>query len=157
MKKCVFILFIIIESFLIADGRGDNFPGGYLSFSINYGTHQTIGYQLSLGIVIPTVGEASMGPYLFPGMVGGMRYSLKNKKKYSYTDLQLLYFNGFWGGVGKGIAFYEGAIINREKLFGGFLMFGGIKEKMPLNKEEQYYNALHFGLAIPLIGNHFYP
>ena len=25
---------------------------------------------------------------------------------------------------------------------------------MPLNKEEQYYNALHFGLAIPLIGNH---
>jgi hypothetical protein len=36
-------------------------------------------------------------------------------------------------------------------------MFGGIIEKMPLNKEEQYYKAVHFGLAMPLIGNHFYP
>jgi len=158
MKKYVIILAVIIQNFLMADGGEEHFPGGYLGFSINYDVaHQTIGYQLSLGIVIPTVGEAAMGPYLFPGIVGGVRY-LKNKKKYLYNDLQLLYHNGgIWGGVAKGIAFYDKTIINRDKLFGGYLMFGAIIEKMPLNKEEQYYKALHFGLAMPLIGNHFYP
>ena len=160
MKKYVIILVIILQIFLMAESEhpsSSNFPGGYLGFSINYDTQQTIGYQLSLGIVIPTVGEAAMGPYLFPGIVGGVRY-LKNKKKYLYNDLQLLYHNGgIWGGVAKGIAFYDKTIINRDKLFGGYLMFGAIIEKMPLNKEEQYYKALHFGLAMPLIGNHFYP
>ena len=161
MKKHVIILIIILQNFLIADSKhpsSSNFPGGYLGFSINYDTQQTIGYQLSLGIVIPAVGEAAMGPYLFPGIVGGMRYSKENKQTYLYTDLQLLYLNsGVWGGVGKGKAFYNGVIINRDKLFGGYLMFGGIIEKMPLNKEEQYYKGLHFGIALPLIGNHFYP
>ena len=177
MKKHVIILVLILQNFLISKSGHppfSNFSGGYLGFSINYDTQQTIGFQLSLSIVIPTVGEASIGPYLFPGIVHGVRYSLNSnksimssgliqflvekKRRYSYTDLQLLYFNsGVWGGVAKGKAFYNGLTINRDKLFGGYLMFGAIIEKMPLNKEEQYYKALHFGLAMPLIGNHFYP
>ena len=177
MKKHVIILVIILQNFLVSQSdnpSSSNFPGGYLGFSINYDTQQTIGYQLSLGIAIPTVGEASIGPYLFPGIVHGVRYSLNSnksiissgliqflvekKRRYSYTDLQLLYMNnGVWGGVAKGKAYYDGEIINRDKLFGGYLMFGGIIEKMPLNKEEQYYKGLHFGIALPLIGNHFYP
>jgi len=161
MKKHLIILVVILQNFLISESEDPsslNFPGGYIGFSINYDIQQTIGCQLSLGIVIPTVGEAAMGPYLFPGIVGGVRYSKENKQIYSYTDLQLLYNNsGVWGGIAKGIAFYNGLIINRDKLFGGYLMVGGIIEKMPLNKEQQYYKGLHFGLVMPLIGNHFYP
>jgi len=93
MKKYVIILVIILQIFLMAESEhpsSSNFPGGYLGFSINYDTQQTIGYQLSLGIVIPTVGEVAMGPYLFPGIVGGVRYSKENKQKFFYTGLQLL-------------------------------------------------------------------
>ena len=82
MKKHVIILVIILQNFLISESEhpsSSNFAGGYLGFSINYDTQQTIGYQLSLGIVIPAVGETAMGPYLFPGIVGGMRYSKENK------------------------------------------------------------------------------
>ena len=72
--------------------------------SINFGPNKTIGYQLSFGIAEPSVGEASMGPFLFPGIACGYRYSFINKQKYYYADLQLtLIVNGAWGGTATGM------------------------------------------------------
>ena len=156
MKK---LLFLVILGFGVLIAKEyENFPGGYIGISINYGSQHTIGLQISLGVAVPSVGKPSLGPYLFPGAVSGLRYSIKNKTTYLYTDAQLLYVsNGIWSGLAKGIAFYKGNKISRSKLFGGYLTFGGMVEKMPLIKEQIYYKGLHFGIAIPLIGTHIYP
>ena len=123
--KPLFILLLIV-GFLIADviPEYENFPGGYIGISINYGSQHTIGLQISLGVAVPSVGKPSLGPYLFPGAVSGLRYSIKNKTTYLYTDAQLLYSsNAIWSGLAKGIAFYKGNKISRSKLFGGYLTY----------------------------------
>ena len=62
------------------------------------------GYQLSLGIALPSVGEPGIGPYIFPGVAIGKRY-LKNKQSYIYTDFQIVGMaSGLWTGIGYGTA-----------------------------------------------------
>ena len=162
MKK---ILFVCLISFAISQ----DFPGGYIGLSVNYGTQNTIGFQVSIGTVMRSIGEPGMGPYLMPGIAGGMRYSISEKRKYYYADTQILFqASGFWAGVGKGITLKDGEKFKRSKLFGGFLSFGGIREQMKYsnkfnpntgekNNKRTFYNGFHCGIAIPLIGSHFYP
>lgn len=49
MKK---ILFICLISLAISQ----DFPGGYIGLSINYGSQHTIGFQVSIGTVMPGIG-----------------------------------------------------------------------------------------------------
>ena len=150
------ILFICTSS-LFGDDFS-NFPGGYVGMSINYGSNKTIGCQLSFGVAEPSVGEASMGPYLFPAIACGYRYSLLNKQQYCYTDLQFTSIgNGLWGGAGIGIAFKNGERFRRNKVYLGFLFCGYIRDYSISPKKKHDYNGAHLGFAVPIIGTHFYP
>ena len=156
MKKLLLTLLLII-GFVIARDHS-SFPGGYIGISLNYGSQQTIGLQISASIVEKSIGKPSLGPYLLPGIVAGLRHSKKNDLSYFYTDAQLLYSAGsVWLGLAQGIAFHEGRKVCRSKLFAGFLTFGGMVEKMPLLKNKTYYKGFHFGVALPIIGTHLYP
>ena len=58
---------------------------------------------------------------------------------------------GFWIGGAKGIT------VNKNKFFIGWLPFGYYSEKISLNNEIQKHRGMHFGVALPLIGNQFKP
>ena len=155
MKKLLLIALLIAGYGIASDHTA--FPGGYIGISINYGSQQTIGLQISAGLADKSIGEPSIGPYLLPGIVVGLRHSKKNELTYFYTDAQLLYGGSAWCGLAKGIAFSQDKKVSRSKLFAGYLTFGGMVEKMPLLKDITYYKGFHFGAAIPLIGTHVYP
>ena len=154
MKKLLLLLLIV--GFVIGSDH-TTFPGGYIGISINYGSQQTIGLQISAALAEKSIGEPSLGPYLLPGIVVGLRHSKKNDLTYFYTDAQLLYGGSVWFGLAKGIAFNKGKKVSRSKLFAGYLTFGGMVEKMSLLQDTAYYRGFHFGTAIPLIGTHVYP
>ena len=76
--------------------------------------------------------------------------------------MQIAYFGygGFWGGAGYGIAFMDGKKLKRSKYFGGYLLAGYTKEniKMPESGwQNNTFAGYHLGLALPIIGYHFYP
>ena len=90
------------------------------------------------------------------------KYSSKEDKSYTYSDLQIAYFGygGFWGGAGYGIAFMDGKKLKRSKYFGGYLLAGYTKEniKMPESGwQNNTFAGYHLGLALPIIGYHFHP
>ena len=75
-------------------------------------------------------------------------------------DTQVVFMNGFWGGIGCGIAFVGGQKQLRRKLFGGYLAGGFINEniKTPeLGWQNNTFKAYHWRLALPIIGYHFHP
>ena len=153
--KCI-ILFLL-SSFLFGDDL-PNFPGGYVGMSINYGSNKTLGCQLSFGIAEPSVGEASMGPFLFPGIACGYRYSSINKQNYYYADFQFtLFAMGTWGGAATGMAFINGERFRRNKGYFGYLFGGYIRDYINSPQKNHFYNGAHLGMAIPIIGTHFYP
>ena len=126
--------------------------------SINFGSNKTIGCQLSFGVAEPSVGEASMGPFLFPAIACGYRYSSINKEKYYYSDLQLtLSANGAWGGAATGMAIINWERFRRTKGYIGFLFGGYIRDYTNSPQKNPLYNGAHLGLAIPIIGTHFMP
>ena len=138
-------------------------PGGYIGISYAFDIKKKIkGYQISIGFAVPSIGNPGQGPYLFPGVAFGKRHSSKENKSYTYSDLQITYlgYGGFWGGAGYGIAFMDGKKLKRSKYFGGYLLAGYTKEniKMPESGwQNNTFAGYHLGLALPIIGYHFYP
>ena len=138
-------------------------PGGYIGISYEFDKKKKIkGYQISIGFAVPSIGNPGQGPYLFPGVAFGKKHSSKEDKSYTYSDLQIAYFGygGFWGGAGYGIAFMDGKKLKRSKYFGGYLLAGYTKEniKMPESGwQNNTFAGYHLGLALPIIGYHFYP
>ncbi len=128
-------------------------PGGYIEIK---------GYQISIGFAVPSIGNPGLGPYLFPGVAFGKKYSSKEDRSYTYSDLQITYFGygGFWGGAGYGIAFMDGKKLKRSKYFGGYLLAGYTKEEIKIHESGSQNNTFagyHLGLALPIIGYHFHP
>jgi len=132
-------------------------PGGYVGLGIQYGTNKTIGLQVSYGIALPSVGEPGVGPYLFPGIAVGRRYSLNDKKRYSYSDLQILYMNGFWVGSGFGLMYKSGQLVPRAKVFAGYLIGGYTHDIVISSKPERLFKGWHLGIALPVLGSHIQP
>ena len=168
MKRLWLKLFLI--SFIWGQGTQTNHtgdpsklpqPGGYIGISYEFDTkNKKKGYQISIGFALPQIGSPGVGPYLFPGVAFGKRYLSKENKSYTYIDTHVVLMNGFWGGVGYGIAFVDGQKRLRRKLFGGYLAGGFTNEniKLPeLGWQNNTFKAYHWGLALPIIGYHFHP
>ena len=134
--------------------------GGYLGLSYEFDLKsKEKGYQLSLGVALPSVGEPGMGPYIFPGVALGKRY-LKNKQSYIYTDIQIVGMaSGLWTGVGYGTAKINEKRIKRRKWFLGWLAGGYVSEtvRAPSLEKQSSFSGLHLGFVFPLIGDHFQP
>lgn len=133
--------------------------GGYLGFGLHYGTDKTIGAQLTYGVASTSVGKPGSGPYLFPGVAVGVRRSFKHNTTYYYSDLQLTFFNGLWGGVGVGPTFSEFGTTLKGKAYGGFLFMGASYEKPVLiNKQDKStFIGGYLGMARVYPGSHFMP
>ena len=168
MKRLWLILFVI--SFIWGQGTqyersGDPselpLPGGYIGISFVFDTKKKIkGYQISIGFAVPSIGNPSQGPYLFPGIASGKRYLSKENKSYTYIDAQVVLSAGIWGGAGYGIAFMDGKKLKRRKLFGGYLLAGYTKENIIMPEsgwQNNTFAGYHLGLGLPIIGYHFYP
>ncbi len=153
------ICFTMIVMFFALTNCFAKGSGGYLGFGIHYGTDKTLGAQISYGVALTSVGEPGVGPYLLPGIAVGIRRSFSHKTTYSYSDLQLTWFNGLWGGVGVGSVFSEFGPTLRAKIYGGFLIAGFSYETPVLiaNKEEKPFVGSYLGLAFPRIGTHVMP
>lgn len=134
-------------------------PGGYIGFGLHFGTDKTVGAQVSYGVALTSVGEPGVGPYLFPGVAMGTRYSFLHKTSYSYSDLQLTYFNGAWAGIGFGPTFSKLGTSLKGKVYGGFLAAGLCYEKSIMLEKDVNITFLggYLGLAVPLIGSHLMP
>ena len=162
MKKLlpILILLTVMSAQTYGDPRDNFFPGGYIGLSVNYGTNKTIGFQASVAMIIPSEpGTTTAFPLIFPGIVLGRRYSFVKKNSYNYRDVQLLSMvsSGFWAGGGYGVVSINGEKKKRMKYFGGFLLGGYTKEYILNPERESFFNGFHLGLALPLIGNSFYP
>lgn len=156
----VFSSVAIFSQIFISDVRAEQplFPGGYLGISASFGKNRTVGLQGSVGIAVPSVGKPGLGPWLFPGIAVGKRRSWADQKEYVYTDLQITYnHSGIWGGVGVGRLFSEEGNRLRSKIYGGFLMGGYSTEYLMGADMENLFHGIHLGMALPLIGSHFYP
>ena len=156
----VFSSVAIFSQIFISDVRAErpSFPGGYLGISASFGKNRTVGLQGSVGIAVPSVGKPGMGPWLFPGIAVGKRRSWADQKEYVYTDLQITYNqSGIWGGVGVGRLFSEEGNRLRSKIYGGYLMGGYSTEYLMGSDMENLFHGIHLGVALPMIGSHFYP
>ena len=82
-----------------------------------------------------------------------------SKKSYNYRDVQLLFLTpvAFWAGAGYGVVSINSEKKKRMKYFGGYLLGGYTKEYILNPESESLFNGFHLGLALPLIGNSFYP
>lgn len=136
--------------------------GGYISIAYEFDLKSNQkGYQVSIGAALPFIGESGNGPFVFPGIVFGQRYSSVNNKSYSYTDYQIVTMaQGIWFGGGYGSGKMDGKKHKRRKHFIGWLPGGYVNEStQTANSDWQKgtFKGYHFGLAFPLIGNHFQP
>ncbi|MBL7012810.1 MAG: hypothetical protein ISR83_00180 [Candidatus Marinimicrobia bacterium] len=157
-KKTLFLLFTLNLYYAADINLPDNFPGGYIGLSAQFGTDLTVGVQGSFGVAVPGLGEPSTGDYLFPGFAIGKRYSFKTKKPHTYIDGQITYlgYAGVWVGVGAGLVFMDGEQYKKYKYYGGWLVGGGVSESL-IGEKKPFFRALHAGIAIPIIGTMFYP
>ena len=168
----LFILFIISASFLFTqdsenytrsgDPKDSSFPGGYISIAYQFDLKsKQRGYQVGFGLAVPGIGDSGNGPFIFPGVVFGKRYLLDQDKSYLYKDIQIVtMIGGIWGGAGYGSAYIDGKKHNRSKYSLGWLLGGYVKEstrKSELMWQKNTFKGYHLGLAMPLVGNHFYP
>ena len=172
MKFKVFILFMTSVSCVFSqdpesynqsgDPNQRSWPGGYVSIAYEFDLKsKQRGYQISLGVAVPGIGESGNGPFIFPGIVFGKRYLLNENKSYSYNDFQIVaMIGGVWGGAAYGSAYIDGGKKKRSKYFLGWLLGGYINESTQtsdLEWQKSTFKGYHLGFAFPLIGNHFYP
>jgi hypothetical protein len=172
MKLKVFILFVTSVCCVFSqdsqnynrsgDPSDRSWPGGYVSIAYEFDLKsKQKGYQVSFGVAVPGIGESGNGPFIFPGIVFGKRYLLNEDQSYSYIDLQVVaMIGGVWGGGGYGSGNIDGKKHKRRKYFIGWLPGGYVNEStQTANSDWQKgtFKGYHFGLAFPLIGNHFYP
>ena len=134
------------------------FPGGYIGLGASFGRYGTRGFQISVGMAVPSVGFPAIGPYLFPGLAVGWRRSSREPESYRYADLQVVYLDrGAWVGGGLGRVFIDDRSYWRTKIFAGYLVAGYTHEHIFSPGLNRLFSGLHLGLALPLPGSHLYP
>ena len=145
--------FSTLYPFIIAPEKptDSNFPGGYISLSIQWEKdHNAIkfcSYQINTAI--------SIGRSSFVGLTFGKR-NYNNGKNYQFIDLQGNFF--FLSGGGIGIVNENNNIYFKKKIFAGLGPFLYSKDWVNYKNESNKNSGPIFSLPIlTIFGNSFHP